>query len=211
MVVVGHGAGGTLTGSGGPFAWPTTSPVEVPTLLEDWTVPDPLLALVGVLDQNAGLRFLQFAQRTRCTLGTSLDPLAQLVQVPHSSSLEALLDDQLRPYCLWLRTLEPLDWRRVSGLLEVVTDSSSPSSSVCALDISILPSPDGTSAFLLAVSHGRALRLPAGNMRLSLKYYERVQGITGLPVLQRVMGATSVANEVWSQSFHQPFGFEWSA
>jgi hypothetical protein len=213
FITLAHSAEGTRNSAPTPAGvWPAATASAVPLLSKDWLVPDGLASLVQTLDEQSSLRFLQFARRTRCTFGNRFDPLARLVLNPTLTSLEVLLDESERPYCLWLRTPEPIDWRRVTGQLEVLGHSLG-QTVVTALSLTVLPSPDAASAFLICNLAGSAVRLPKADMKLTLNFFERIAGQSAgadpLPTLQRDASKHALSSETWSCVLNQPFGVPW--
>jgi len=215
FITLAHSAEGTRSNAPvPPGVWPAVTASATPLLSQDWLVPEGLGSLVQTLDEQTSLRFLQFARRSRCTFGNHFDPLARLVLNPPSTSFEVLLDESERPYCLWLRTSEPIDWRRVTGQLEILGRFLG-KSVVTTLKLTVLPSPDAASAFLLGNLGEVAVRLPKGDLKVTLNYLERIPGQSSitdpLPTLQKSANATALSSEMWTCTLNQPFGVPWPA
>ena len=174
------------------------------------------------LSNESSLAYLRLAERlsSRLRLGATR-ALQGLVNQVNETRLSAVVDRQSRPYVLWLRTPEPIDWRRVEGTLTVFRLSESgPNESQesglhyadappVAFDIDILPSPDATSAFLLAKAGGVSVRFPRGQYKLVLKYKLVVDN---LPT-QLLNGTEDVASPLSSVEatldFLMPLGIDW--
>lgn len=196
-------------------------PPELNNPPADWTLPASLtqhLSKPSPAGKNrftaeTGLRFNRFAEASGVRLGTNLaESLTNAVRRPEATTVEALLDPQGRPYALWLRTPEPVDWRRVEASLRIehVTPENGCPTGLAhrhplALEVSILPNPDGSSAFLVGYLNGVATRLPRGQYRLALTFKPDVSGLVRL----RPGPAAGTAPEVIKLVFIQPSGLDW--
>jgi hypothetical protein len=198
-----------------PFHWPFDEmPDEYDAPPDDWPLPLALASLAGPLDTNAAQRFLLFLRRTGVHLNT--DPaapsLADVGNPVAATSVEAVCDDQDRPLALWLRTPEPLDWRRIVidlTLRHVEPDSGCPSSYAnrrsMALTLDVLPSTDGSGALLIARLAGTATRIPRGEVTLALHYEPTTAGLVSL----RPRGPLPGGHETVTLTFLQPLGHTW--
>jgi len=198
----GYGRNGIVTGStivvSSPL--PAAQAKSIPSVRPAWLLPVELSKLLVPIDQASPLRFLRFANRSNCRFSEGQrSDLVTIPIVPDQTVLDALLDDFGRPYGLFLRTPEPLDWRRVK-----CTASFPAQADVYVSDVALLPSPDATSAFLIATSKEGGFRLPKGSLRLSFVF---AQNIPGLPTLRRT--GTS-EDETVVIDFYQPFGSAWT-
>ena len=117
-----------------------------------------------------------------------------------------------RPYALWLRTPEPVDWRRVTTTLRirhVVQSGACPSTYARRnpLDVSltVLPNTDASSAFLVGEVGGVWTRLPRGAYELTLTF-ETVHA--DLPTLRPDPVVGPVPESV-TYRFVQPSGLDW--
>lgn len=192
---------------------PDTYPTELTAPLADWALPSALDDLLHPLDANSGTDFCRFAQATGARFNADGgDPLLELGNTVLETTVEAVVDGAQRPYALWLRTPEPLDWRRVSASLEVrhVTGVERCPTGYAhrhPLDLGVecLPGPDASSAFLVGSLAGVRTRLPRGEYHLSLAFDSRLPGLPPLRPRPSV-GATP---EKVTLSFLQPFGQDW--
>lgn len=189
-------------------------PDELTSVPLDWRLPSSLLEGLAALDQQTGVRFARFAQDTGVRFneggGDKLDGIQDTVE---TCTVEAVVDSQKRPYALWLRTAEPVDWRRISGTLKI---NHVEQTGVCPtayahrlpmdLTIDILPSPDATSAFLVGSFAGTTTLLPRGEYELTL-FFDPYRA--GLPKLRPGLGVGSVPEQA-KMKFIQPFGLDWS-
>jgi hypothetical protein len=130
-----------------------------------------------------------------------------------ATAIEAVCDDQNRPLALWLRTPEPLDWRRVHvdfTLRHVEPDAGCPTAYAnrdpMTLAVELLPSTDGSGTLLVASLAGTPTRLPRGEVTLQLRY----EPVTpGQVPLRRRAPAPPFAAESVSLTFLQPLGRTW--
>ena len=95
-------------------------PREFEGIPSGWGLSSELVACVQPLSSESGRCFLQFAINTGARFnshnGDFLDGIADTVD---QTRVEAVLGTDQSPVCLWLRTPEPLDWRRTSATLKV--------------------------------------------------------------------------------------------
>ncbi len=189
-------------------------PAEYDAPPGDWPLDASLAELAGPLDARAAQRFLLFLWRSGVRL--SADPaapaLAAVGDPVAATTVEAICDDQDRPLALWLRTPEPLDWRRVHvemTLRHVNPDSGCPTSyanrSTMALTVDPLPSSDGSGALLLARLSGTPTRLPRGEVTLKLRYEPAEPGLAKL----RPRTPLPSGREAVTLAFLQPLGRTW--
>jgi len=203
----------SLLGVEYPFVVPgAVLPVEYTTVPPGWELPAALDQHLRPLDAHTGLRFARFARDS----GSQFDdgtPTAQscLNQLAASTTVEALADASGRLYALWLRTPEPVDWRRVKGTLRINHTASLGSVPVdyanrwpLDLELSILPSPDAASAFLVGRFAGSHCLLPRGEYELTLSFDPYQAGLDRLRP-----GAGINAPETAFLKFMQPCGKEW--
>ncbi|AWK89441.1 hypothetical protein [Azospirillum thermophilum] len=187
-------------------------PAELATPPTSWRLPAALAELTGPPDAAAGLRYARFAAASGVRFGAAAEPLAGIQDVPGSTTVEAVTDDGGRPFALWLRTPEPVDWRRVAAGLRV---SHVEPAGGCPtgyahrrpleLAVGILPSPDGSAAFLTGTMAGVPILLPRGEYLLTLRFDPAV---AGLPPL-RPSAMVGAGPELVTLRFLQPFGAGW--
>jgi hypothetical protein len=180
----------------------------------DWTLPPSLASQLGALTADTPTRWLAFAAATGARFngaGPRLPPLAGLTALPASTTVEAIVDESSRPYALWMRTPEPLDWRRVTGSLLIHHASPALGCPTALaprppleLELLVLPSPDASSAFLVGSLGGRPIRLPRGVVELSLSF--SLASGAGIPRLRRLDGRLS---EDISLVLVLPTGLDW--
>jgi hypothetical protein len=187
-------------------------PEEYSTMPPGWDLPTSLASFLQPLDGQSGVRYARFAHATGVRFDNAAgDRLVGLNQAVAETAVEALLDAGQRPLCLWLRTPEPVDWRRVRGcnlqIQHVVQEGECPFnlSARWALDLSlsILPSPDASSAFLVGRFRDLPICLPRGVYTLKLEFD------LGAPDLPRLRTAPQVGDETATLTFIQPFGQDW--
>lgn len=188
-------------------------PEEHSTPPSGWTLPSSLTQHLKPLDDDTATRFLRFARDTGARFNEGGgDRMAEIADPAPDTTIEAVVDDLERPLCLWLRTREPLDWRRVTATLEIhhvkqtgACPSGYDQRTPLKLDIDILPSPDASSAFLVGSMKGDRTHLPRGEYRLTLNFDAQAPG------LPRLHPSSSLAPgpESLTLSFIQPLGFDW--
>lgn len=191
-------------------AVPFPPELAVPPL--DWLLPPALAGHLGPLDLSAGLRYGRFAADSKVSFSDGgNDPLRGITDMVPATTIEAVTDAEGRPYALWIRTPEPVDWRRVTTALtirhvEPATDCPTRFAHRTPLEpaVTVLPSPDGSSAFLVASYTGPAICLPRGEYTLTLRFNPTKAGLP--PLRPSVMIGGS---EVVTLRFLQPFGKPW--
>ncbi len=159
--------------------------------------------------------FVSFMREIKVRLNHDLNraPLDGLNQLVEKSVIEPLVDERKRPYALWLRTPEPLDWRRVEATLEIehlIKDrgclKKTAKRTRLKLKIQIVPSPDGSSALLVGVFDHQAIMLPSGLYHLKM-YFNLHQ--VSLPKLEHIQ-STTIDKEYAKLTFLQPLGEVWA-
>jgi hypothetical protein len=192
---------------------PHVYPEEYDTAPSSWVLPPVLGGHLGPLGVDTGVEFCRFARDTgaRFTNGVP-EPLAGIGDIVAETVVEALLDSSERPLALWLRTPEPVDWRRVTATLQIHhVEQTGPCPTAYAtrlpldLAVEVLPSPDGSSAFLVGRMGADRIRLPRGEYRLTLRFDT---DLAGLPVL-RPGPAVGTTPETLTLTFLQPAGMGW--
>jgi hypothetical protein len=187
-------------------------PDELSTPPIGWRLGPDLVGHLGGLHEASGIDYARFAMDcgVRFDNGTG-EPLIGLGDRVAETTIEALVDGADRPYALWLRTPEPIDWRRVSGRLRIrhVTPPNGCPTEYAKrhaldLDLDVLPSPDATSAFLVGRLAGKPTRLPRGEYRLTLSFDPAEPGLVEL---RRPPAAGSTETVV--HTFLQPHGTDW--
>lgn len=164
----------------------TPYPAELTSPPFHWRLPSALAQEIGPLDRDSVVRFARFAAATGFTW-TSGHSLDTLIGPGWGTRIDAVGDVTQRPYALWLRTDEPIDWRRVTASMRiehVVPASGCPTALAhrhpLDLEVSILPGPDGSSAFLVGSMAGVATRLPRGVCTLTLRFSPNAPGLPTL-------------------------------
>ena len=188
-------------------------PEELTTPPASWRLHSTMTNWLHALDGVSGDRFSRFADATGARFnagaGDALDGINDTVD---QTTVEAVVDAQGRPLALWLRTPEPVDWRRVSAELRirhVEQSGDCPTSyeerNPLDLDIEILPSPDASSAFLVGSLAGHRTRLPRGEYTLTLTFDTQ---LASLPHLRPTVAVGTVPEQV-TMKFIQPSGQPW--
>jgi hypothetical protein len=198
-----------------PPHWPVAEmPEEYDAPPDDWPLPSSLASLAGPLDPGSAQRFLLFLWRSdvHLTPNVAAPALATVGDPVAATVIEAVCDDQDRPLALWLRTPEPLDWRRAQAeltLRHVEPDSDCPTGYAnrhpLALSIELLPSPDGSSVLLVGKLAGTPTRLPRGEVALKIAYDPALPGLVHL----RPSTPLPTGREEITLTFLQPLGKTW--
>ena len=193
---------------------PGPYPDELSNAPASWHLPAPIADCFGALDGTAAERFVQMASASGARFGRPApeDPLDQLLAPPAETELVALTDGSDRLIALWLRTPEPVDWRRVSASLKVrhvEPGSGCPTGFAhrhpLMLDVAVLTSPDGASAFLAGRFNGSLIELPRGQYTLSLSFDPAISGLP--PLYPTPLVGTTPERLVYE--FIQPLGAPW--
>jgi hypothetical protein len=155
-----------------------------------WLLPTAATDQIGALDATSGPRFFAFAQALDVSFDASrpaASPLSGLAAPVDATVLDAVVDDKGRVAALWLRTPEPLDWRRVAATLQiehVVPADGCPDRfadrPALALDCNLVPSPDACSVFVVGSLRGVPTCVPRGVVTLRLRYAAMVDGLASL-------------------------------
>lgn len=195
---------------GGPFHPLPDEHVAPPA---DWLLDPPLAELTGPLDATAAQRFLRFLHRSGVRLKAGGGPALTGVADPvDATRVEAVCGHDGRPLALWLRTPEPLDWRRVGAscsVRHVSPDGGCPSGYArrrrLETAVRLLPGPDGTGALLVAEVAGAPIRFPRGEVTVTLRYHPETTGLVALRPMTPLPGGVEEA----VLTFLQPFGRTW--
>lgn len=161
-----------------PLIGNPTFPDELVTPPLPWRLPT---AMVQHLDDDATPLPVAFARFARASDVVFFDmpnnPHFGLANTVEETVVEAIVDAQGRPYALWLRTPEPVDWRRVNGALKIrhLKEDDGCSTEYAfrkpmGLTIEILPGPDASSVFIVGSLAGIRTRLPRGEYELTLSF-----------------------------------------
>ncbi|NOJ79791.1 hypothetical protein [Myxococcus xanthus] len=187
-------------------------PVELTSPPISWRLPASLSAELGPLDANAAVRFARFAAATGARFGSATDPLIGVQDPVTATTIEAIVDSANRPFALWLRTPEPVDWRRVTIALSVshvVPANGCPTGYAhrrkLQLSVGVLPNADGSAALLTGSLAGVPTRLPRGEYLLTLSFDASAAGLPSL----RPSVLVGPGPEVVKLRFIQPFGADW--
>ena len=176
----------------------TVTPKELTAPPATWRLDAAMGACLGPLAQGTGTCFARFALLTgaRFNSGTG-ETLAGIADTVADVSIEAVLDGEDRLFALWLRTPEPVDWRRVTAKLRihhVLPEDECPEKyaqrSPLELGVAALPSPDASSAFLIGNMDGVHTRMPRGEYELDLWFDADVDGL--FPLRPATPGAEHV-------------------
>jgi hypothetical protein len=193
---------------------------ELVTTPSDWVLPlklnqhlqPPAPPGPNRFESQVGKRYGRFLEAT----GISLQDLTVvggiMLEQSSNTTVEALVDRQGRPYALWLRTPEPVDWRRVAVSLRIrhVEQTGECASKLnnrtpLDLEVSILPAPDASSALLVGYRAEQPTLLPRGQYELTLAFHPT---LSGLPPLRPGPNVITVP-EVVRLVFMQPSGQDW--
>jgi hypothetical protein len=186
----------------GPPAPPPPMPRELTEPPDDWLLPS---SLVQPFRAEWGARsFTWYGTFAMCS-GASFGPqagsgIAEVNNLVSQTTVESVLDGAGNVLALWLRTPEPVDWRRVSATLVIQYPNRQP----IPMNIAILPSPDGSSAFLAGVFANQFVQLPCGQYELSFTFASDVPGLVKLRP-----GPGIPAIETATLRFYQPSGVDW--
>ena len=195
-------------------------PDELATPPMDWVLPQRLVdqmtepgGQVRSLDAQSAVRFVRFAAASGARFGPSTsEPLDTIGGLATSTAIEAIIDDVGRPYALWLRTPEPVDWRRVTtslGIRHVAQTGACPTAYArrheLAVTLALLPNADASSALLVGQVGGVWTRLPRGVYQLTLSYDPTH---ADLPTLRPDPAVGSTPESV-TYRFVQPSGLDW--
>jgi len=167
----------------------TTNPfpeeLEAPPL--PWRLPGNLVShLTG--SAPLGISYARFAHDTGARFSEDpANPLFGINNTVSQTRIDAIEDSAGRLFALWLRTPEPVDWRRVSLSLRIRhLQGGSPCPADYAyrrpldLNVEALPSPDGSSAFLAGRLAGIRTRLPRGEYALMISFDASEAGLPKL-------------------------------
>jgi hypothetical protein len=191
----------------------TPFPEELSAPPASWRLPASMSAQLGPLDGASGYRYARFAALTGARLnGGGGDMLDGLNDTVEETTVEAVTDASGRPFALWLRTPEPLDWRRVSlklSIRHVKQTGDCPEGYAhrerLDLNLEALPSPDASAAFLVGSLAGQPTRLPRGEYELEITFDPDQPGLEKLRP-RIVLGPTP---ERVVHTFIQPLGEDW--
>jgi len=187
-------------------------PEEITKPLAGWQLSSSLTQHLCELDAFTGARYAHFALETGARFNDGgNDPLDGINDTVGTTTIEAIVDQHGRPYALWLRTPEPVDWRRVNSSLRIAHVEGS---GACPdgyanrypllLDVEFLPSPDGSSAFLIGSQAGYRTRLPKGVYTLTLKFNSKHSKLPTLKPISQIGDEETVI-----LTFVQPSGLDW--
>ena len=180
------GLGGSLLKEDLAPAAPFPEELAVPPV--SWRLPSALVTHLEDASAPLEIAFARFAHDTGAAF--SSDPAHRLYGINNTvaeTTVEGVADTAGRLLAIWLRTPEPVDWRRVSASLRIrhfrEGDDCPPKYAYrrrLTLDVEILPAPDGSSAFLVGSLAGFRARLPRGEYELTLSFDASVSGLPRL-------------------------------
>jgi len=195
-------------------------PVDISTFPDELSAPpaswrlSPLLSRwLKPLDAASSDCFARFAADTGSRFNNGGgDILNGLNNTVVETTIEAVVNGNNQPYALWLRTPEPVDWRRVTAALKIhhfkqIGDCPTGYENRHPLDMTmeILPGPDASSAFLIGSFAGHRTLLPRGEFELTLLFDTTTVDLAQLsPTL--AVGSTP---EKVTCKFIQPIGKRW--
>ncbi len=188
-------------------------PEELNSPPVNWILPTELAEQINELDSDTSARFGRFAKATGVRFNDGgLDKLSGINDTTATTTIEAIVDEDSRPYALWLRTPEPVDWRRVSLALRIrhVTQPDECPTGYAHrtpldLEIKIIPSPDATSAFLIGEFKDVPIFLPRGEYQLTLTFDPDTSQLNPL----QASSAVTTVPEIIILKFIQPRGSDW--
>jgi hypothetical protein len=197
---------------GRPSGIPTSNSYKIPP--EAWVLSKRLQQSIRPLGSDTSQHFIQFAMGTEvCFNSNQSDSLAGINDTVTQTNIEAVVNRNGRPFALWLRTPEPVDWRRVTGSARILHARKTDNlhyryeqwHPLNIRKIGIIPSADGTSAFLIGMLRDKPIYLPMGLCLLKLRFETE---IPGLPPLRPTFDEGNVVETV-KYKFFQPFGETW--
>jgi hypothetical protein len=166
----------------------TGIPADVLTIPTQWRLPPAFKPQHLNFEEQAPLSLLRFVERSAIPISrTNSDPLFGVMQRPRQTVIEAFTDRDGKGFCFWVRTPEPLDWRRLSLRALVYTLVENPAGTASLPDLPPLPlelvftpSPDGASALMFARSGETFVRLPKGLYVIEGKFALKAPGLSHL-------------------------------
>jgi hypothetical protein len=187
-------------------------PAEYSNIQSGWELPASLSQYLVSLDAQTGIRFARFGASSGIKFDDGTPQSDEnLNDTVTATTIEALIDSLKRPFALWLRTPEPVDWRRVKASLKIVHmdfvgiyPAGYADRLPLELELTILPSPDGSSAFLAGKFNGEYCLLPRGEYELTLTFNQNQAGLWNLRP-----GTGVNTPETAVLKFIQPHGLDW--
>lgn len=165
---------GSLSSSG--------SEAELESVPVDWRLPNQLSNCLSSWETITGLSFHYFAESSGVNLNQINSPSP--VTPVDTTVLEGLVDHQGRIIAFWLRTPEPLDWRRVSATAIVYHISIDQNNDITYEErdplqvfFNLIPSPDAVSCFLVGVIGESSIYLPKGRYDFTLTFSAALEGL----------------------------------
>ncbi|MGH9628992.1 MAG: hypothetical protein ACRD7E_11760, partial [Bryobacteraceae bacterium] len=209
---------GSLAGQPAPGAFPDFPegvPEPFPDELDEppvtWRLPAQLSQHVSLSGMPSPVAFARFAEDSGVVFFDDANPLYGIGNTSGSTRIEALEDQTGRTLALWIRTPEPLDWRRVSGSLRIrhlIQNGQCPEDYAyrqpLLLQLRFIPSLDGSSAFAVGRFAGVFTRLPRGEYELTLSFDP--EGGNTYPLRPGILVSQP---EVVMHRFLQPRGPAW--
>ena len=159
----------------------------------------PLAHIDGDVKGLGFLHILEWAEALRLTSSFAENPLRR----PDRPDLSILRGTAESPVAILLRTTEPCDWRRVIATV-VTRDGDTP---VKRFTTRLAPSPDGCSCLFLLEAEKIPVRVPAGELVLSIRF---LLDAPDLPRL-RDMSDPVLSEVAFAVPLLQPFGRTWPA
>jgi hypothetical protein len=178
---------GPLLAGGYPSLTTNPFPEELTAPPLSWRLPAQLGQHLSTGAPRA-ISYARFAHDTGARFSTDpANPLFGINNTVSQTRIEAIADGAGRLLALWLRTPEPVDWRRVSLSLRIrhlggggACPTGYAHRLPLDLDVETLPSPDGSSAFLIGKLSGIRTLLPRGEYALALSFDPATAGLPKL-------------------------------
>ncbi|HEY3455903.1 MAG TPA: hypothetical protein VGK64_14955 [Bryobacteraceae bacterium] len=195
-----------------PEGIPKPFPDELDEPPITWRLPAKLAKHVVFAGMPSEFAFPRFAQDSGVLFFDNSNPLYGIGNTAGSTRIEALEDHTGRFLALWIRTPEPLDWRRVSGMLRirhVIQTGQCPKDYAyrkpLLLTLHFLPNLDASSAFAVGSFAGILTRLPRGEYELTLSFDPEADDT--YPLRPGIL--VNQTPEVVMHRFVQPRGLDW--
>ncbi|MBB4438147.1 MULTISPECIES: hypothetical protein [Rhizobium] len=173
-----------------------------------WRLPPSFEPEHKDFEKQSSLSFLRFFERAAIAVSrVNADPMEGLLERPGSALVDAFTDRDGKAFCFWVRTPEPLDWRRLSAsILVYAIDRDNggapylPDVAPVPLEALFTPSPDGASALMFVRMGETYVRLPAG------LYVAKFSFALEAPKLTHLRSQTNQKTDSFELRFANTFG-----